>query len=977
MKNELKRQVTTPANLVANRIFIKPGVRYDFSDRPFMVQIFDDKHPVIGLKTARQISKTVDVSSLILMRDGSSRAAGEVVVGDEVACLEMPLGAKTSYGRVAWVSDRHIKPHLRVTTRLGSVIDVATTHPVRLWDEWRKAGDLVVGDRIASVRRAGEFLGDSAISDERVRFTAYMIGDGHIGSEYFNFTQMPGPSLDEFLRDLDSVGVTYKLRQKTGTACMSVVLHRKGPVRSWMDEDGLTDTRSATKFVPNWVFRLDRRQTALFINRLWSTDGTVKKPRPSQYQISYCTTSKPLAKHLRALLWKFGIQCSVKTREAFARLGDGRRVAGAVSHIVRVETRDGVRRFLSEIGALGKSESVERPVGMSNNNRDTYPAKAGECIEAISKTAGYDGNKGVPHDGTSLLAAGLRRKPGYPLTREKLRRYIDHFRSLDRYDQSLVEKLACHLDSDIAWDEITSIEKIGDRECVDFEVESHHNFIVDGIVTHNSTYLAADALISCEALAPYTVLTLTPSQDQTSKFSYDRLGPTIKDSPALRAMMSADSLNNVFEKSFSNGSKIYLSYAKDNADRARGITADQIDYDEVQDMSLGPVEAVTRPSMFTSRYKRVRYGGTPKSMSNGIEQRVWRQSDRREWMVRCRSHGPKPYHQRLTMKNVGLAGPICDKCGRALNTLDGIWVATSSVTAEGRVPHIHGYHVPQIIFPTTDFEVSPGKFGFLDWDQFKRDVETGDPAVVDNEIFGESADSEERPVKRDELQAICDESRDMPESWQEWMNGEYLFAGVDWGTGLQSATVLVIGQFDPKTQDVFRLVYAKRYWGRDADPKSCIPDILRKMSDFRVFRCHADFGSGLGLNSQIEQARGEEFLTTNYWSGSIGGKRVVYDQDLRRYVLNRSVHLTRFFQAVKSRSIRTAFRWKDFEIFAQDVLHVFREERKNGDPYYDHKSNEPDDSMHAMIYAWLVASFWRYRHEGVETARARHDPQLG
>jgi hypothetical protein len=492
-----------------------------------------------------------------------------------------------------------------------------------------------------------------------------------------------------------------------------------------------------------------------------------------------------------------------------------------------------------------------------------------------------------------------------------------------------------------------------------------------------STYLAGDALASCEALAPYTVLALTPSQDQTRKFSYDRLGPTINDSPAIRAMMNSDNLDNVFEKSFINGSKIYLSYAKDNADRARGITADQIDYDEIQDMSLGPVEAVTKESLFTSRYKRRRYSGTPKSMSNGIEQRIWRQSDQREWMVRCHGHGPKPYHQKLTRKSVGLAGPICDRCGKALNTLDGLWVATSTRTQDGKVPHIHGYHIPQIIFPTMDIEVSPGRRGFLDWAEFRRDVENNDPATVDNEKFGESADSEERPIKQDELRAVCDERREMPEIWQPWMNGEYTFAGVDWGTGLQSATVLSIGQFDPKDGKFFRYVYLKRYWGKDADPRVCMPDILRKMAEFRVFRCHADFGSGLGLNSQIEQARGEEFLTTNYWSGNIGGKRIVYDQDLRRYVLNRSVHLTRFFQGMKNQSLKVGFRWADFELFSRDILHVFREERRNGDPYYDHKPEEPDDAMHAMIYAWLIASFHRYRHEGVEIARNAHDPLLG
>lgn len=488
-----------------------------------------------------------------------------------------------------------------------------------------------------------------------------------------------------------------------------------------------------------------------------------------------------------------------------------------------------------------------------------------------------------------------------------------------------------------------------------------------------STFLASDAIINCEGFAPYAVLVLTPSQDQSRKFSYDRLGPTIEYSPSVKAQMDPRGLDNVFEKSFKSGSKIYISYAKENADRVRGITADQIDYDEIQDMNLRAVEAVTKESLFTSRWKRRRYSGTPKSFSNGIEQLIWKQSDQREWMVRCRHHAPV-YHQKLTLKNVGKSGPACDRCGRALNTLDGLWVATSTVTSQGKEPRIHGYHLPQIIFPTTGVEVSPGRMGFLDWDEFLSDLQTQDEATILNEKFGESADSEERPVKEDELRAMCDETREHPVAYADWMINEPTFAGVDWGYGIKSATVLTIGQFDPANPKEFRYVFMKRYFKKDADPNSCIPDILSLMAQFRVMRCHADFGSGLGLNSQIEDARGEDFITTNYWSSSIGGKKIKFDLDLNRYVLNRSVHITRFFQAIKRRQLKCAFRWADFRPFAQDIMHVFREERRNGDPYYDHKPDEPDDSMHAMIYCWLIASFTKFQNNGVEYVRGEHDP---
>jgi len=503
--------------------------------------------------------------------------------------------------------------------------------------------------------------------------------------------------------------------------------------------------------------------------------------------------------------------------------------------------------------------------------------------------------------------------------------------------------------------------------------DDKHNYI--GLKTarqiSKSTTLAADAIIHCQALAPYTDLIITPSQDQTRKFSHDRLGPTIKTSPAIRALISSDNLDNVFEKEFYNGSKIYMSYAKDNADRARGITADGLKLDEIQDIILGQVEPVLIESMFTSPYQRRMLSGTPKSMSNGIEQRVWRQSDQREWMVRCHHHGPEPFHQKLTMDNVGKTGPVCKRCGKSLNTLDGLWVATSNVTPQGKKPRIHGYHLPQIIFPTREVEVAPGIYGFLNWEQFIEDIEQGDEATILNEKFGESADSEERPVKEDELKVLCDPHLTMATNYRESMLRSHTFAGIDWGYGLKSATVLAIGQFSPSTPNTFDYVFMKKYDKRDADPKVCIPDMLRLMKDFRVHKCHADWGAGFGLNSQIRDAMGEAFLTANYWHSGSRGKQVKFNVDMNAYVMNRSAHLARFFQALKKRQMAMKMAWPEFAPFAADILHVFREERKDGTMYFDHRPDEPDDALHAMCYAWLIASLHKYGLDNIETTKGQ------
>jgi hypothetical protein len=435
-------------------------------------------------------------------------------------------------------------------------------------------------------------------------------------------------------------------------------------------------------------------------------------------------------------------------------------------------------------------------------------------------------------------------------------------------------------------------------------------------------------------------------------------------------------VNNVLEKSFVNGSRYYLKYGRENADSSRGISCDETHYDEVQDMNLGPVEAVTKECMFTSPHKRSLYSGTPKSLSNGIEQRLWRKSDQREWMVRCHHHG-NVYYQKLGMDNVGLTGPICDKCGNGLNTLDGMWVRTLTRTEDGKDPYYHGYHIPQILFPTSTTDLPNGKKGMLDWEEFLLDIENNDDSTVMNEKFGESSDSADRPITEAEVMRVCNPTEPMPDNYKNWMIGEYTFAGIDWGWGIKSATALTIGQFKPGNPKVFQVLHCKKYFGKEADPSHCIPDILRTMDRFRVLRCHTDFGSGLGMNSQIKDAKGDDYLTTNYWSSSIKGKKLAYDKDLDRFVVNKSVTLSRFFLAMKKEAIKVAFKWEDFKPFAVDILHEFREQRKNGDPYYDHKDGEPDDFLHSICYCWQIASWLKYSSNFIDRARAQgqlHDP---
>ncbi len=508
-----------------------------------------------------------------------------------------------------------------------------------------------------------------------------------------------------------------------------------------------------------------------------------------------------------------------------------------------------------------------------------------------------------------------------------------------------------------------------------FDDPHRYIFLKTARQVSKSTYLASRIVVHTEIYAPYTVLYLSPTFKQTSVFSHDRLGPTIKDSPHIAMRVDQDCLDNVLEKEFVDGSIIYLSYAKDNADRCRGLTADELDLDEIQDMNVDAVEGVVSQSLFTSRHKRRGYSGTAKSFSNPVE-RLWRKSDQREWMVRCRRHGKLAYHQKLTRRNVGLVGPVCERCGNVLNTLDGLWVRTSTRNDDGSAPHVHGYHLPQIIFPTTEVPLATGGFGFLDWAQFLIDMANNDDATVANEMFGESADSAEMPISEDQMRAMCAAGLSMPTEYSDSMIGSYTFAGVDWGAGISSATALVIGQFNPKNPNKFKIIFCRRFHKKDANPQYCVPEILRLCAIFRVKRLHADWGSGLGQNSRILEEMGDDFMTTNYWSSSISGKNIAFDENLNRFVLNRSVTMNRFFEALKRQGFEVGFSWEDFRTYANDILNVRKEERLNGDPVFVHDDGTMDDFCHATIYCWLIACWMKYSEAFVDTARKTQGSKL-
>jgi hypothetical protein len=113
-----------------------------------------------------------------------------------------------------------------------------------------------------------------------------------------------------------------------------------------------------------------------------------------------------------------------------------------------------------------------------------------------------------------------------------------------------------------------------------------------GRQVEKSTLLGNKCLAYVCVINAFNVLYVSPTNQQTKTFSQDRLKEPIETSPVLKSWTTTKLSDNIFQKKFVNRSQITLRYAYHNADRTRGIPADMVLIDEIQDVITDNIPVV-------------------------------------------------------------------------------------------------------------------------------------------------------------------------------------------------------------------------------------------------------------------------------------------------------------------------------------------------------------------------------------------------
>ncbi len=487
-----------------------------------------------------------------------------------------------------------------------------------------------------------------------------------------------------------------------------------------------------------------------------------------------------------------------------------------------------------------------------------------------------------------------------------------------------------------------------------------------GRQVEKSTLLGNRMLSLCCLIPAYKVLYVSPSMTQTKTFSNDRIKEPIETSPVLRAYTNSMLSQNVLEKQFVNRSKITLRYAFLNADRARGIPAHALCIDEIQDILSDNIPVIEQClSHAPDEYKRYIYSGTPKTLDNIIEDYWSNRSTQNDWVVPCDCKGGEGgrYWNILGVKNIGKKYLICERCGNRLHPMGGDSQWASAVEWDPVHSPFESYRIPQLMVP------------WLDWNELLYNYEHYPQNKFYNEVLGISFDTGLRPLTTAQVKANCIEKIKMVDApkYQRLGFGQEIFAGIDWGTGEHSYTVLSLATY---IGGKFRVFYVHRFTGEDTEPDRQLKKIEDILRTYNVRIVGVDYGGGHYPNDFLVRRFGKERIMKYQYVARLSAK-VRWEAKLNRWMVHRTEVMSAVFNAIKRGNVFEFPRWKEFqEPFGQDMLNIFSEYNdKIRMIQFGHTAGKTDDTLHSILYCLLASMIVKPRPDIISPNR--ESPNVG
>jgi intein/homing endonuclease len=427
-----------------------------------------EREAFVTLLGPEKRGKCLDEDTPIVLPDGRVKAIKDVVLDRDPEIMSfnektMKLEPKAISGY--W--DNGKKNTCKVITRTGREIVTTFNHPYLTPSGWKNVKDIQIGERIAVPCNIPCF-GNIQMKEYKIKLLAYLITEGGLYSNSdLRFCSTYIDIQKDFIECVEQMGdkISDKIANNKDFSIINHEfckgLHSKNQTGKWITELGLMGKRSKDKFIPDCIFSLPKPQLKLFLNILFSCDGSVYKEG-----IEYSSASKKMIHQVYHLLLRFGIvgnisKSIIKERDYWA---------------ISIKNRDGILKFIDDIGfsfhKMGIAQEVKKKQLQKKRSNCFLTTIPPEFMEKI-----YQESKGkIPKVFQEVIRTARKNKTN-----------ISH---------NIVKKMSCFSKtaeilslSDVIWDSVIEKIDMGERNTYDLTVPDFHNFVAGDIIAHNTWML--------------------------------------------------------------------------------------------------------------------------------------------------------------------------------------------------------------------------------------------------------------------------------------------------------------------------------------------------------------------------------------------------------------------------------------------------------------------------------------------------------
>jgi len=236
------------------------------------------------------------------------------------------------------------------------------------------------------------------------------------------------------------------------------------------------------------------------------------------------------------------------------------------------------------------------------------------------------------------------------------------------------------------------------------------------------------------------------------------------------------------------------------------------------------------------------------------------------------------------------------------------------------------------------------------------------PVRFHNEALGLPTTLGDHVVTRAELEECCGTEPMLRHGNHKALGNTIpLFAGIDWGGGVRSRTVLVIGSMQTDFVFQVRLIFALQ--ARE-DPHEVVEKVARCCNYYGVSAIAADGGGNGHVYNRLLFAKVQPRRGLYAISYSVGENDPTPDGVLTKWNVNRSASIGVLFGRIKRKQLIFPCR-EDTDIYLDEfACETAQYDDQQRTIKYVHPATQPDDTLHATNYALLIATRFHYAVSG-------------